>query len=681
MTFRLIVPDFETLSPTELSVAGAWRYAEDPATEVLCLAWTLDGQLMSPWVPNDMVVGAALRALAEDPETIWVAHNAAFEKAIWRNIMVPRYGFPPIPNSRWRDTMASAAMLGLPLGLDQCAQALRVPNQKDSEGSALVRKLNRQYVKSPWDRPAIPPETVHRITEYCERDVIAQTDLVQAMPPLPPGELNVWLLDQRVNERGVRLDEPFIRACQRIVDGAIAPMAAEFHALTGLNVTQTQALLAWCHEHGAPKLPNLQKLTLRRALGPSAALIDDGEEPEDDEEDAVEVGPLPPDVARALTIRMIAGSSSIKKLPSMLGCIGRDGRARGAVQYHGAATGRWAGRLFQPQNFPRPVGVMEGVHHDPETLVAFLKTAEPDLVQAVLGSPIEVVVSALRHAITADREHVRRVLCAADFAQIEARTVLALAGQHDKTALMASGQSPYLDMGATIFGRPISKKDDPSEYQTSKNTVLGCGFQMGKKTYYDRYGKANGQTMEQCEEAIWAYRRDWAPQVPKLWQGLEDAAFDVAYRRKVSAEFAGCEYRLEDKWMTCRLPSGRKLWYFSPQQCRKAMPWVKDDIRDAWRFLARKNGRVRPVYAYGGLLTENVVQALARDLMAAAMFRCEKNGYPVVLTVHDEIVTEPEEAHADPAELVQIMSELPAWGRALQIPVAAEPWIGTRYQK
>jgi DNA polymerase len=302
-------------------------------------------------------------------------------------------------------------------------------------------------------------------------------------------------------------------------------------------------------------------------------------------------------------------------------------------------------------------------------------TGDPDYVEMVIGPPVETVVSALRHCLVA---RPRRVFLAGDFSGIQARTVLALAGQHDKTAMMAAGQDVYVDMAKDIYGRPIDKKKDPAERQVGKNTVLGCGFQMGWRKFKDKY--CAHQPDEFAQQVIRAYREVWAPEVPKVWRALEDAACSTVHRR-VPSEAYGCRFEIEDLWLTCRLPSGRKMYYFNPQPTRKAMPWDETDVRPAWTYQAMKQGQWKTIDAFGGQLTENVVCGIERDLMTHAMFACENEGFPIVMLVHDEIVTEPLSKDANIVALQEIMCNSPDWAKQLQIPIAVEAWSATRYRK
>jgi DNA polymerase len=649
--------DFETASAAGLKDVGAWRYAEDVTTEILCLEFLLDGRMIT-WQPGDDIT--ELASIANNPEITFVAHNAGFEKAIWRNIMVPLFGLPDVPNWRWDDTLAACAMRALPLDLDRAVLALRLVNTKDKKESAFTVSLSKPNRKGYYDRS---PESLARAVSYCKQDILTQHGLRNRLGPLPPGERNVWLLDQRINERGILLDMGFIEKAQQVVDLACIPLIEEFKEITGgLKPTQTAKFKDWVHEQGV-WIDSLAKEVV-------AALL--GEEIEDDiAEVDIEGIELPPHVFRALKIRSLVGSASVKKLKRMRACVStHDGRVRGTTQYHAASPGRWGGRLFQPHNFPRGT-----ITASPADKVSAIMSGDPDTVEMLLGPAVESVVSSLRHAIIPAPG---RVLLSGDFASVEARLVLAASGQHDKTAIMAAGRDVYCDMAQEIYKRPIDKKKDPEERQTGKNSVLGLGFQMGWRKFKMKYGV--GLSEDFCKQIVDTYRRTWAPCVPKMWDALGEASLETA-KTGAAHEAYGVLYQLEDLWLTARLPSGRKLWYFNPQVIKRAMPWDEMDIRMAWCYQQMKTGQFKTIDAFGGLMTENVIQALARDLMVDVMFKLEKNGFPIILTVHDEIVCEPLIADADEKAFEQIMTDIPAWAKTMRVPIAVETWKGDRYKK
>jgi DNA polymerase len=662
-----IVIDFETASACDLTACGAWRYAEDPTTEVLCLSFETERGTRGTWHPGLPIPPAVAFALANG--FMFVAHNMEFERAEWHHQMVAIHGWPPLPLAQTADTMAVCALRGVPPKLEKALPAMDLPMSKDMEGNKLTLSLSKVNPKTGM-YPVRTQAMMLRIYQYCESDIAGQTALHRRMGWLPDYERWVWELNQTINARGLRLDMEFVRSAQSIVDKASGPLADEFRQITGYNFEQRDKIIAWAKGRGVV-LENMTKEYLAELLG---------EDDEDEDFEPVErVIQLPADVERALRIRQLIGSSSIKKLSRMAQCVNSDGRARGLLQYHGTSPGRNTSRLFQAHNFPRGTIKVGDYAPDPEEVVAAIKTRDPAYVEMLYGPAVETVVSTLRHAIVADPG---RVLVAGDYAGIQARVVLALAGQHDKTALMASGMDVYCDMAAQIYKRPIDKKKDPAERQIGKNSVLGLGFQMGWRKFRLKYAKE--LTPEFCEEVVRVYRKEWAPKVPDVWYALDKASLR-ALTDGVPQEAYGVIYRVEDRWLTAQLPGGNKLWYKDPQVIRKAMPWSTEeepDIRQAWTFKATKQKHTVTVNAFGGQLTENVVMGIERQIVVEAMRRCEENGFPVILDVHDEIVTEPLTSDSNlPKALEQIMLDVKPWVTELQVPIAVDVWQSQRYKK
>jgi DNA polymerase len=675
---RVLIHDYETMSDTDLKKSGAWAYAEAPTTSVVCLGWQLDDGPVRLWKPGDPL--DELTALAEADDVLWVAHNAAFEKAIHRSIMHASFGLPIVPGHRWHCTQSVCAMKGIPLKLEKAATALGL-HQRQNEGHRnSVLALSRTNKQGYYDHSG---EKLQKVYDECAQDVRAEVGLHRRIKWLSKSERDVWKLDQKINERGVKLDMAFVAAAQKVCDQASKPLHAEFIAITGGISPSQPKFKDWLHAQGVA-IPNLQKETIATWLGEQ----DDEEAISDVSDGQPESLVLPAHCERALRIRSILGSASIKKLRAMGACCASDGRAHGLLQYHGAGPGRWAGRLLQPQNFPRPSlkqvcgwdaegkEILEG--HDAEQLVAAIMSGDSEYVRCLYGEPIDAVANGLRHAIIADREHLLEV---GDYAKIECVIVLALAGHADTArGVIERGSAVYTDMAAKIFKRPVAKSE-LREYTIGKNTILGCGFQMGAAKFQSRY--CPDDSIEFAQAAIDEYRKVFAPKVPRLWYALEDAAVKAVWDR-LPQEAYGVTYALEDGWLTARLPSGRKLWYYDPRPVRKAMPWStpeEPDIRPGFEYSAWKMGQWKRISAYGGLLTENVVQALARDLLVNGMMNCEAAGHGVILTVHDEIVTEVKKELSSANALDQMMTDVPSWAVSLGIPVASECWVGTRYRK
>ena len=460
--------DFETRNTggCDLKTAGAWRYAADSATEILCFGYRVGGVDHS-WAPT-MSSRDPLERLAADPEVAFVCFGG-FEPAVWRTIMVERHGFPPIPTQRWVDLRATASSFALPRSLDKALAALGLPIEKDKAGQRLVRSLSRLDRKT-GAYPELTPAIVERVAEYNRIDIVALEAMRgQGLGRLSAAEQAVWELDQRINARGIAIDVGFVEAAKRIADRQMGEVIAEFAQLTGdISPHQVQKTRAWLKGRGCV-LPNLDSETVG---------------------DALELAGLPDDVRRVLEIRQITAATSLKKLDAMLACVGADGRARGLLQYHGAATGRWSGQLIQPQNFPRPT--LEAAV-DPEELAAAVKTGDPERLRC-WGKPIDVLVSGLRHALTAADG---AMLGAGDFSMIECCVLLALAGQQDKCELIAQGVDVYRDMAATIYGLDRAafmaipedqlSPEETEQRRIGKNGVLSSGYGIGAEGFYRRF--------------------------------------------------------------------------------------------------------------------------------------------------------------------------------------------------
>ena len=670
-----VVLDFETASDAELATrgkkigVGAWRYAEDVTTEILCLVCHIEGVGIQTWRPGEGV-GTWLELLSLNQETIFIAHNAGFEQAIWQRIMVERYGFPEIPIERWRDTMAVGAWKALAMSLDTVSSMLRLRQQKDKEGSSMTIGLSKARKDGSYDRSR---ETMQRVVDYCKNDVTGQLELHRRLGHLSPEEQHVWNIDQRINRRGIGLDLAFIAAAQRVVDAATAPLLCEFRDLTGgLAPGQVAKIIDWARDQGA-ELENLQKGTIAALLGEEDD--DDGSDSLLDDPAGPPVASLPDQVRKALKIRSMLGSSSIKKLAAMRACVGYDGRARGLVQYAAAHTLRWGGRILQPQNFPRGDWGRTGI--DPAKAIAAISSGDPEVVERELGMPaIKAVGDALRFALVAGPG---KVFVSGDFAGIEMRVDLALAGQHDKCELLASGADVYLDMADKIFGKPSgyhNKVEHVLERTIGKNAVLGCGFQMGPETFFNRY--CSDQSVQFAEQVVEAYRKKWAPRVPNMWYELQSASIEAVKNRTTVETSQGIRFsypRGSDWIMVTYRGCWQQMWYYQPRFEREGGRFGDD----CWSYLGVKKGHPTRIQMYGGIITENIVQWLARGILAQAMSRLESRGYELILTVHDECVAETTDRDED--RFRAIMEEQPDWVQAMGVPIQVETWCYERYRK
>lgn len=636
--------DLETRSALDLKKSGAYAYAQHASTDVWCLAYALPGEEPRVWRPGQPAPdfgGHGLRA--------W---NAPFERAIWENILVPRYGFPAVPLDRWVCTAAEARAMSLPGGLDQAAKALRLPVEKDDAGYRLMMRMARPRSTREdgtpiwWD----DEERLARLIEYCRQDVRVEQAIAQHVRRLTEAERAVWLLDQRINDRGIGIDQQLAAAAVAMAEREAARGGERLAGITGgavTSVTDNKGLATWLGTDSVAK----------------AAVAELLEQTEDDT------------VRDALVLRQEVGKSSVAKFRAMQASVCRDGRVRGSLLYHGAGTGRWAGRLIQPQNFPSR-GVLE--HHVVEQAIPLILAGDDAAVDLIYGPPLQVLSSALRATLVAAPGH---ELIAADYANIEGRVLAWIAGEQWRIQAFrdfdaGTGPDLYKLSYARAFGVPIDMVDKTMR-QLGKVMELALGYQGGVGAFQTMAADYGVEIEDARADELKVAWRDASPAIVAWWGALERAA--LAAIKGGRGEARGVEFRREGPWLSCRLPSGRKLWYRQPEVRTEITPWGKErEVIYAWGVDSYTK-QWRRYSLYGGLLAENVVQAIARDVMAGGMMRVEHAGYPVILTVHDEVVSEIPKGHGSLDEFTHLLTKLARWAHGL--PIAAEGWRGRRYRK
>ncbi|HKJ03339.1 MAG TPA: DNA polymerase, partial [Longimicrobiales bacterium] len=647
-----------------LRATGVYIYAKDPTTDIWCMAYSFeDPDNVRLWVPGDPVPPEVEEHILKGGRI--KAWNANFERIISWNILEPRYGFPHAELEQYWDTAADAAALGLPRKLVDAARVLGAEAQKDMEGHRLMMQMARpRRLRKGEPRGELywfdDVTRRHRLYEYCKDDVRTEMAVGAKLRPLSPEEREMYLLDQRINDRGVMVDVPLAVAATEIVEEGKRRANRELTTVTNNeleSVTKVADMTEWLNARVG--IDNIRKDTLRDLL--------------DSEDD------LDPDVRRVVEIRREVGKSSTSKLNSLLNYADADDqRARGMLLYHGAATGRWSGRGPQPQNLPRPT--VKQV----ERYIPWVLDGEFDLIEA--EHPALVVVSSmLRSMFRAAPGHLFR---SGDFAQVEARVLAWIAEQDDLVEAFRKGAAIYEEMAALICDVPVEEIKNPSERRTvGKNNILGSGFGMGSATFQERVKIATGIEIsdELSAKAINTYRGRYC-KIPAFWKQINQAAIQaVKHPGDVTrvGRNGSIRYTVRGPFLWCVLPSGRVLAYAKPHFERHVVRPKDGDPFETWgvSFMALNSftRKWERRHGYGGLWTENVVQAMARDLLAEAMIRLDKAGHPIILTVHDEILTEPPLGFGSMEEFLDLMTTVPPWAKGL--PVAVEGWEGTRYRK
>ena len=701
--------DFETRSRADLKKVGAWAYALHPSTNVVCLtfgyskdrlysigAWHIGWDWT--WAKVKSRLPADLVADLEAGTAFIIAHNAAFEYALYNIVLHKRFGWPALWNpANWGCTLARAAMCGLPLGLDDLGGVLETKVIKDRDGQRLMHQLCKPTIEVPGQVELAfdeNPAKLERFLQYNRTDVLVEMEADALLPEMPESERKIWELDLIINRRGIKVDLAFAERAALIADALVKPLNAELKRLTGGIVsaaTEVVGLKAWIKTQGV-ELPTKTEVD-----------HETGEEIDKETLDKVGIVELlntpgiPSHVRRAVEIRaQVSKKTSTAKYAKARAMVGPDHRVRGTLQYHGAHTGRWAGRLLQTHNIPK--GYKE---KEQAVIVDHVMTGDPDLFDMVTGGRGMTALSdALRGLIIAAAG---KVLVCADFNAIEARVVFWLAGCLGPLAAYARGESPYLEMARLIFpndGLPNSvdeaKKTHPFQYDIGKRSILGDGFGMGWKkfqsnTYLEtaKMGKPVWLSDELSKRAVDGYRSLYS-EVPRLWKDVEAAA--VSAVREPGKRFTCAGGRVlwsmsnDRRFLVCRLPSGRYLWYWKPSIKLTKTRW--GDMRASLHYWGEhpKIHQWMNLSTYGGKLTENIVQAIARDLMAGGMLAVEGAGFEDLLTVHDEVLSEikwPHPNYPDQEQMLEhfenLMCDLPPWAAGL--PVATEGWVSTRYHK
>lgn len=617
----MIVIDFETRSGVDLKKSGVYRYAEDESTEILCLA-----------------IDDKIKTLGDEQELKnikgpFIAHNATFEHLIIKNKIDPTSNFED-----FICTMAMCCYFSLPASLDVVAKLLNLAEQKDGSGKRLIQKLSVQ-------RKQGTPDDFCKLFNYCVQDTATCHALYAYLCQYkyPDIERRIFLLDNRINAKGVAFDSDAIRLLCDYAGEYNRKTILRFQNLTGIEKpTQRKVLLDWFHENGESELGDMRAATLREHPFKS---------------------PLTQQVAE---IRLELSKTSTAKYKRVLDILCADGRARGLLFYYGAFTGRWAGRLFQPQNLPR----LKVEIPDVKDISEYLHTTCKRLIEE--DSLMGFMSGALRNMITAASED-HHLLCS-DFSAIETRVLFWLAGDDETLELFRQGRDIYKEMAASIY-RVSYEEITAQQRQFGKTAILGLGYGMGAPKFLATC-EAQGIaiTLEMAQIALNTYRTKYN-RVPALWRSLEYAFRSCILGNDIPKTQLCKKLTLEKAenghFVHIHLPMGRSINYFKPFL----------EGRDL-KYLGRNSvtRRVEALTTYGGKLVENVVQGIARDLLADKMLKLDEEGFNIVLTIHDEIICdELKDSKHTLARMESIMCDAVNW--APEIPLNVEGFASYRYKK
>lgn len=681
--------DFETRSHVDLKKTGSDIYLADKSTTPICLAFAInDGPVKlirfgesrgSYFYGDDLLLEELKQEILKG--SLFVAHNAAFEIAAWKYLIVPHYNMPDIPISQWRCTMAKAYAYGLPGGLGDACEYLKLPFQKNKDGMALIHLLCKPNKNGTFWAPVEKSAEYEKFYRYCMDDVESERCLDNAIGDLSPFEQIIWEMDREENMAGVRIDLPYVFRIRALLEEHKQRNKDRFAEATNYEVAtpgQRDKIKAWVAKESDLVLQDTRKETIREVLEFE----------------------LPDSVQEVLEIMGQGSKTSNAKYKSMLERH-NGGIIKGVLQYHGAHTGRWAGRKPQLHNLTRP-----GEAFDINAFVDDVMWCEYDTLEFLYGDVAQAASEGLRGAVIADPGEILRV---ADYAQMEARMLAYLAGEETKLEAfrkydLGLGPDIYCVVAEGIYGYPVTKK--MPERQPGKVGDLAYGYQGGIGAYGTMSKAYNVDLMaiadnilksatgQELESAEWTYtnyyvnrvenpmpkpaglavdviKQRWRAKHPKtvaFWEALSNAAI-AAVTTKEPQVVGRLTFFMHKQFLVIVLPSGRTMKYLYPH--------VRSDAkgRQSLSYCSARGWRTM----YGGKWAENVVQAAQRDLLAVAIYRLKNRGFRVPIHTHDEAITMSPKNFSSLEEVKCIMTEPVDWAPGL--PISVTGWEGFRYGK
>ena len=645
--------------PHGIGAVGAFAYSEHQSTEVLSLAYDIGcgPQLWLPGMPDPEDLFLHLKKGGEVE-----AWNCQFEFLIWSNVCADRMGWPFVHWKNFRDGMPKARAYGLPGKLENASQIIG-NEKKDSAGKSLIRKfcIPRNPTKNDPSLRNLPekfPQEAQRFYEYNIQDIVSEGSVSRACPDLIPKEKSLWLLDQKINYRGIQIDREALDSCLNIVDQCFKKYTNELLEITNGKLNSPNKIAAfktWLSSRGI----NMSSLSAESVESALKNGIDD------------------PESKRALEIRQKIGNASVKKLKSIERMICRDGRLRGLFSYCGAdRTGRWAGRGPQPQNLP----AASLPHGSVDEALELIGTRSLDAVEFQYGDALDTIAACIRGLFVASPGS--DLICG-DFDSIEARVLAELAGEdwrrevfhtHGMIYEVSASKFTGVSIGEMMAFRQTTGTHHPAR-KMGKISELAGGYGGGKAAW--RNFGAQG-TDDEIQRLVNQWR-EASPNIVSFWKNCERAAIAAVKNPHIIQRVREIFFMYDGTTLAIRLPSNRCLYYHSPVMLQDTTPWGTPTEKLSYMTWSNQAGWHR-TDTWGGKIVENICQGTSRDLLAHVMPEMETLEYPIVLHVHDEIVSEARHGYGSVDIYEEIMTRKPRW--AADWPIRASGgWRGYRYRK
>lgn len=610
--------DIETYSSNDLPSCGVYKYVEAEDFTILLFAYSVDG---GPVTCCDFAQGEELPeeilAALRDPKVVKTAFNAAFE----RICISKYYGWPLMDPAQWRCTMVRAARMGLPLSLGQCGEVLKLADGKMKEGAALIRYFSCPTRKKDGTivrhLPSDAPDRWEVFVKYNIRDVEVEQAILKIVRRLEPADFDeeLYTVDQLINDRGVMIDRQLVDNAARFDEEYKQHLLAEAQELSGMD---------------NPNSPSQIKEYLQKVTGQVFQSLN--KKSLDDIEDSLKYWPK---ARKVLALRREMGKTSNKKYCAMQQCVCSDGRIHGLLQFCGAArTGRWAGRLVQVQNLP------QNHLQDLDYARNLVKAGDLEDFELNYGNPTQVLSELIRTAFIAKPGCTFHVC---DFSAIEARVIAWLAGETWVLDVFRKGGDIYCATASQMFGVPVEKHGANAELrQKGKIAVLALGYGGGVSALEAMGGSRMGLSQQE-EKDIMLRWREANPKIVKLWKVIELAAIRALQTGETITINRGIEVGRHWGCLTIKLPSGRTICY--PRASiglERNDGWRGDHPIIEYEGLNQITKKWEKIRTYGGKLTENVVQSIARDILGIVILRAYRKSLNIVFHIHDEIIVEAE---------------------------------------
>lgn len=626
--------DIETYSSADIKY-GVYRYVDSPDFEILLFAYSFDDDPVQVIDLTAKKMPAHVERALFAPNITKTAFNANFE------ITCLKKYYPNLPDEQWECTSVLALYNSLPTSLDKVAKALKLEDKKDTKGKALIRYFSTpcKPTKTNGGRtrnmPKDAPDKWKEYIEYNRQDVVVEKSIRKKLIRLKPPKIehDLWLLDRQINDNGAMINQQLVNNAISLSSQATERLIAKAKEITGLdNPNSVAQLKRWLEARIGNPIESLNKKTIAEALK----------------------GDLPDDVRTLLLCRQQMGKTSVKKYESMQNAVTSKGRIHGMFQFYGAVrTGRWAGRVVQLHNLPR--NTIGGKELDAARALVLLGDIEA--LELCFGNVPDTLSQLIRTAIEASPGH-RFIVD--DFSAIEARVIAWLAGEKWRQEVFAKGGDIYCASASAMFHVPVEKHGINGHLrQKGKIAELALGYQGGTGALKAMGADKIGLTDEELEEIV-AKWRNASPHIVRFWYDVDAAAKRAIKEPGKTVILRNLKFYNRYGALFIELPSGRRLSYINPKLGLN---------RFGSETIVHKgvgiNNKWEDLETYGGKLAENIVQATARDCLAAAMMRLAKAGYKIIMHVHDEVVMEMPEGKGNLDEVTRIMSMNEPWERGL----------------